>query len=159
MWGIEPRGPAYQLAIQTEILNQGVYVLGDPPVQLIGMHALVPDQSSELFDAWCKVLEDSNEPYDQIEAYVELLVADKDAEATGDVSRAQQCETALEFYGLPAIELTDGQLSYFFACRAVYEIVFAPGEDGKTCVRSLQMIRDKARRLSESAITWEAVAA
>lgn len=148
-------GPVYQMALQTALLRRAVYTADDIPVRIDGLEILEPHQNAELFSAWCCVHDESTEPYDELEAYLELQIAARDEEAVGDVYRCQQCDTALEFYGVPAIDLTDGQLTYFFACRAVYEIAFASREDGKKCVRNLGMIREKARRLSESVITWE----
>lgn len=157
--GLSTTDSVHQLALQVALLDRAVYTPGDPPVRLSSMGGLQLEQIVELFGAWCVVHDESTEPYDELEAYIELQVAARDEEAVGDVYRCQQCDTALEFYGLPAIDLTDGQLTYFFACRAVYEIAFGRDEEGKQCVRNLEIIRDKARRLSESVITWGLVAA
>lgn len=121
--GWEPDGAA-ELLCTAEILARALCE-PEPPHDPLGdarwlLASTIPPQLEQLAALWLEVDTEHLPDQRQLEAEIELRIAEGDGVAIADGVAAISAQSPAEFYGVPGAQVTAGQLLYFSTLSAVY---------------------------------------
>ena len=104
---------AMQLEMCLQLLARAAHV------DVAGLRTLTVDEAVALVQAWARAQSDSLPDPARLEAILRLGVVD-DPLTKAEGAFAYHAPTAAEFYGLPLVDLTTGQLAYYWTLKACF---------------------------------------